>query len=94
MCPRRNSHIPTAVAKAGCLHLTRGLAKSCAPDIRVNCVAPGLMLTEWAAGFSEAQIQASKDITLLGGTSEVEDVAGAFSEYSFSMEARGKRNVH
>ncbi|RSH83106.1 uncharacterized protein EHS24_006763 [Apiotrichum porosum] len=72
------SSLAYSVAKAGCLHLTRGLAKSCAPDIRVNCVAPGLMLTEWAAGFSEAQIQASKDITLLGGTSEVEDVAGAF----------------
>jgi hypothetical protein len=45
------------------------------------------MLTEWADGFSEAQIQASKDVTLLGGTSEVDDVASAFSEYSFSMEA-------
>lgn len=34
-----------SAAKAGVLGLTKGLAKQLAPDVRVNCVVPGLMDT-------------------------------------------------
>lgn len=33
--------LPHSIAKAGIIHLTKGLAKALAPDIRVNAIAPG-----------------------------------------------------
>lgn len=77
------------MSKAGLLHLTKGLAKSLAPDVRVNSVAPGLMLTEWAAGFSEAQVKASTSSALLKAASDVPDVAATFSELGVVRGRRG-----
>jgi len=39
-------HMHYAAAKAGVINLTRSLAKALAPDVRVNCVAPGLTKTD------------------------------------------------
>jgi 3-oxoacyl-[acyl-carrier protein] reductase len=41
------SSLPYAVSKAGAIHLTRSLAHALAPSVRVNAVAPGLVLTRW-----------------------------------------------
>ena len=41
-------HMHYAAAKAGLVNLTKSLARALAPDIRVNCVAPGI--TETAMG--------------------------------------------
>ena len=38
-------HMHYAAAKSGLIGLTKSLARALAPDIRVNCVAPGLTLT-------------------------------------------------
>ena len=37
-------YVPYAVSKAGLVALTRGLAKALAPEVQVNCVAPGPIL--------------------------------------------------
>jgi 3-oxoacyl-[acyl-carrier protein] reductase len=41
------SSLPYAVSKAGVIHLTRSLAHALAPTVRVNAVAPGMVLTRW-----------------------------------------------
>jgi 3-oxoacyl-[acyl-carrier protein] reductase len=38
-------HMHYAAAKAGLVNLTKSLARSLAPSVRVNCVAPGITLT-------------------------------------------------
>jgi ketoreductase RED2 len=49
------SSIPYACSKAAVSHLTRLLANSLAPDIRVNAVAPGLVDTPWTAEWDTAR---------------------------------------
>ena len=46
-------YIPYAVSKAGIESLTRGLAKALAPEVQVNCVAPGPILMPAAASDDE-----------------------------------------
>lgn len=43
------SSLPYAVTKAAVIHLMKSLAQSQGPKVRVNAVAPGLMLTEWVS---------------------------------------------
>ncbi len=50
----KGASIPYATAKAGLHHATRLLALALGPDIRVNCVAPGLVETPMSAGWPEA----------------------------------------
>jgi NAD(P)-dependent dehydrogenase (short-subunit alcohol dehydrogenase family) len=50
----KGASIPYAAAKAGLHHVTRLLAISLGPSIRVNCVAPGLVETPMVANWPEA----------------------------------------
>jgi 3-oxoacyl-[acyl-carrier protein] reductase len=50
------SSMAYAVSKAAANHLTRCLALALAPDIRVNAVAPGLVVTRWWGHASEEQL--------------------------------------
>ena len=50
----KGASIPYAAAKAGLHHVTRLLAVALGPDIRVNCVAPGLVETPMTADWAEA----------------------------------------
>ena len=47
------SYAAHAVSKAGLVHLTRVLARALAPDVRVNCVAPGTVLPP--EGYTDAE---------------------------------------
>lgn len=51
----KGASIPYAASKAALNHVTKLLALSLAPDIRVNAVAPGLVDTPLTADWTEAQ---------------------------------------
>jgi NAD(P)-dependent dehydrogenase (short-subunit alcohol dehydrogenase family) len=67
--------IAHSAGKAGLLNMTRSLAIELAPAVRVNAVAPGPVLPP--PNYSEKQIQAAADRTLLGRWGSAEDVAQA-----------------
>ena len=72
------SSIPYACSKAALIHLTQCLSVALAPDIRVNSVAPGLLITRWVAGFSEERIEQMQSSALLGRAAHVADTAAAY----------------
>ena len=50
------SSMAYAVSKAAAIHLTKCLALALAPEIRVNAVAPGLVVTRWWGHASEEEL--------------------------------------
>jgi NAD(P)-dependent dehydrogenase (short-subunit alcohol dehydrogenase family) len=68
-------------AKAALEHLTRSLASEWGPDVRVNCVAPGLVRTEGAMkalfGDSNEKLARAGRAMALGRVGEPEDIAWA-----------------
>ncbi|WP_240417664.1 SDR family NAD(P)-dependent oxidoreductase [Paenibacillus periandrae] len=68
------SSLPYAVSKAAVHGLTKSLAHALAPQIRVNCVAPGAVATRWWAGREEKMNRLSKNL-LLQHISTPEDIA-------------------
>ena len=63
--------------KAGVTGFTRSLALSLAPEVRVNCVAPGWIRTEWGETASSAWQERVRRETPLGVWGLPEDVARA-----------------
>jgi len=68
------SSLPYAVSKAAMHGLTRSLARALAPDIRVNCLAPGAVGTRWWKGH-EAKMLALAGQVALNRVSTPEDIA-------------------
>ena len=67
-----------AASKGGVDAFTKSLAKELGPSgIRVNAVAPGCILTDMCAGYSEAELKALAEEAPLGRNGTPEDVAGA-----------------
>jgi 3-oxoacyl-[acyl-carrier protein] reductase len=65
-----------SAAKAALMNLTSTLARSLAPTIRVNCVAPGFTLTDMAASWSD-RVRASAQTALLQRAAEPAEIAEA-----------------
>ena len=61
-----------SIAKAGLVHLTRIQAVALAPDVRVNAVAPGLVLAP--ESMSEAAVEREVESTLLRRPGTPEDL--------------------
>ena len=76
------SSIAYAASKAAAISVTKSLARVMAPEVRVNSIAPGLVLTRWVAGQQE-HVKRFADGTPLGRIAEPEDV----SEVAYSLIA-------
>jgi 3-oxoacyl-[acyl-carrier protein] reductase len=64
-----------AAAKHAIMGFTRSLAVSLAPEVRVNCIAPGWIRTAWGEGASDEWQQRVLQETPLGRWGEPEDIA-------------------
>jgi 3-oxoacyl-[acyl-carrier protein] reductase len=70
------SSIAYAASKAGLIHLTRCLAVAMAPDVTVNCIAPGLVEgTRMAQRLPEEIARMARSQVVLGRTASPEDIA-------------------
>lgn len=69
------THPHHSVSKAGLLHLTRVMARRLAPEVRVNAVAPGLVLPP--ESYSEQQIERARQRIPMAHVGTPEDVAAA-----------------
>jgi len=73
-----SSSIAYSCSKAGLIHLTHCLAVAMAPEVSVNCVAPGLVEgTRMAARLPDAQADAARRTAVLGRVGSAEDIAAA-----------------
>ena len=70
----QGSSIAYAASKAAAISLTRSLARVLAPEVRVNSIAPGIVLTRWVAGHEE-HVERFSQNTPLGRAANPEDVA-------------------
>ncbi|HUY89714.1 MAG TPA: SDR family oxidoreductase [Pirellulales bacterium] len=72
----RKMQIHYAAAKAGVIAMTRCCAEAFAPNVRVNCVAPGLTETEMAHVLPESTIRQVVGETPLGRIGGPHEIAG------------------
>ena len=72
----QGSSIPYCASKGAMNTLTKSLAKAFGPDVRVNAVAPGPILTRWLEGREE-QIEKFLEQAPLGKAATPEDIADA-----------------
>ena len=67
---------PFAPSKVAVVPLTRFLAAALAPDVTVNCVAPGLMIeTGLGSGGPEHLVEGWRNRAVLNATTSINDVA-------------------
>jgi 3-oxoacyl-[acyl-carrier protein] reductase len=66
-----------AATKGAVMAFTRSLARSLAPSVRANCVAPGWVRTKWGAGASEEWQKRAIRESVLGRWGTPADIAAA-----------------
>ncbi len=69
------SSIPYATSKAGLINLTRSLARTLAPEVRVNAVAPGFVDSPWNKDWPADRKEISIERTPLKRACRPEDIA-------------------
>lgn len=70
----QGSSIAYAASKAAAISLTKSLARIFAPEVRVNSIAPGIVMTRWVKGH-EDHVERYSQQTPMGRAAEPEDVA-------------------
>ena len=69
-----------SASKAGVIGLTKALAKEVAPsDVRVNCVSPGVIMTDMMSSFDSETLEMIKEDIPLGTLGTAKNVADAVS---------------
>jgi pteridine reductase len=69
------AYVPHGITKSAVVQMTRALARVLAPEVRVNAIAPGVVLLP--EGWSEEDAERLRATTPLGRLGSTEDVAGA-----------------
>jgi len=85
------SSIAYATSKAGIIHLTRCLAVALAPQVSVNCVAPGLMEgTRMTSRLRPEVVEGARARAVLRRAASVEDVADQVVAFCKSDSVTGQ----
>jgi 3-oxoacyl-[acyl-carrier protein] reductase len=85
------SSIAYATSKAGLIHLTRCLAVALAPEVTVNCVAPGLMEgTRMTSRLRPETAEGARQRAALRRAASVEDVADQVVTFCRSDSVTGQ----
>ncbi|RYP29684.1 hypothetical protein DL767_006636 [Monosporascus sp. MG133] len=92
-CKPSGSSLPYAATKAAQIHLIKSLAIIAAPTIRVNCVSPGVLLTDWGLSFPPERLGAVKEQNKLNRFATVDDVAEQVKTYVTSKTVTGQNAV-
>ncbi|WP_156252699.1 SDR family NAD(P)-dependent oxidoreductase [Pseudactinotalea terrae] len=84
------SSIPYTVSKAGLAQLTRALAVSLAPEVRVNAVAPGTVISGWherliGAEAARSNFDAEADLVPLGRLAGAEEIGEAIATLALDL---------
>jgi 3-oxoacyl-[acyl-carrier protein] reductase len=88
------SSIAYAASKAALIHLTRCLAVALAPDITVNCVAPGLMEgTRMAQRLPPGVAESARQLAVLRLTTGMDDVADQVVTFCRAASVTGQTLV-
>ncbi len=88
------SSIAYAVSKSALNHLTRCMAVALAPEVLVNCVAPGLMEgTRMTARLHPEQVKNARAGALIGKAAERDDVADQVVAFVRSDSTTGQTLV-
>lgn len=67
------------VSKAGVIMFTKAMARDLAPDIRINCIAPGWFDTEMNADLPEEYVKKESDKIAMGRFGKPEEIASVVS---------------
>lgn len=67
--------LPYSTSKAAVIAFARSCAQALAPDVRVNCLAPGLIETDMSASMGKAVREAMRDAAFLKRTGKPEEMA-------------------
>lgn len=89
-----SSSIAYSSSKAGLNHLTRCLAVAMAPEVAVNCVAPGLVEdTRMANRLPDAVAEGARRQAVLGRVGQAEDIAAQVMTFVTSTSISGQTMV-